>query len=289
MDTLNWEEVSYSHDFISPIRYSFRDRARYNAFVHDFYEFFWVDEGSCIHEVQGKGAYYLQKNELSFVPPGQVHEFISVSYNRKPFIIVSVLINAYYLDNMLKRYPELLHFLHMIDHASSYSVTLTIPQKERLSYGIENLAYRAENRFEDDLFTLNLFNEIHITQEQSLESTCPHWLKQTIQEMKLQKNFSLGCSQFETISGRCYEHITRLMKKHLSITPNQLLQQYRMEYAANRLRTTTESIVDIAMDCGYNSISQFYKVFYIHFKTTPNKYRSKDSYRNLNITTITSK
>lgn len=286
MDKMFWSSVAGSHEAISPVRYACRDKKKYGAYIHDFYEFFWVDEGVCIHDIKDKGSFYLQTNELSLVWPGEVHEFISTSTTDCRFSLISVLINARHMNRLMQRYPDIRQFLEIFDHSDNNSVVLSISQKENLYSGIEKLSQRKESRFEDDLFIFNLLNEIHITEEQAIKPACPDWLEETINKMRLRKNFSLGSGQYAVISGRCYEHISRMMKKYLSITPNQLLQQFRMEYAIERLSNTDEPIIDIALSCGYESLSQFYKVFHEHFNTTPHRYRLEGSHRHLTITTV---
>ena len=44
-------------------------------------------------------------------------------------------------------------------------------------------------------------------------------------------------------------------------------------YAASRLATTGERIIDIALDCGFENLGHFYKVFGRKFSASPRQYR----------------
>ncbi|MFA7185827.1 MAG: helix-turn-helix transcriptional regulator, partial [Victivallales bacterium] len=59
------------------------------------------------------------------------------------------------------------------------------------------------------------------------------------------------------------------------MTPLQVINLYRMEYAAVQLRMTSKEITDIASECGFDSLSHFYRVFKSFFKLPPGNYRKR--------------
>ena len=46
-----------------------------------------------------------------------------------------------------------------------------------------------------------------------------------------------------------------------------------MQYAATALGSSDRSISDIALDCGIENMSHFYKLFRAHYGVTPRAYR----------------
>jgi AraC family transcriptional regulator len=76
---------------------------------------------------------------------------------------------------------------------------------------------------------------------------------------------SIGMSQF---------HFSHLFKQSIGTSPYQYLLQQRIERAKQLLKQTDRSIVDIALECGFNSHSHLSKQFRQLIGMTPKSYRS---------------
>ncbi len=70
-------------------------------------------------------------------------------------------------------------------------------------------------------------------------------------------------------------HFSHLFKQSLGISPYQYLLQQRIERAKKLLKQTERSIMDIALECGFNSHSHLSKQFRQITGTTPKMYREK--------------
>jgi AraC family transcriptional regulator len=75
----------------------------------------------------------------------------------------------------------------------------------------------------------------------------------------------LGMSQF---------HFSHLFKQSIGTSPHQYLLQQRIERAKQLLKQTNRSIVEIALECGFNSHSHLSKQFRQLAGMTPKIYRS---------------
>ena len=85
------------------------------------------------------------------------------------------------------------------------------------------------------------------------------------QEIKLEKLARLlDISQF---------HFSRLFKQSIGLSPYQYLIQQRVERAKHLLKSSDSLIVDIALECGFNSHSHLSKQFRQLTGTTPKAYR----------------
>ncbi|MGI6240126.1 MAG: helix-turn-helix transcriptional regulator [Christensenellales bacterium] len=69
------------------------------------------------------------------------------------------------------------------------------------------------------------------------------------------------------------EHLCRLFKKQMGVTPIQYLISVRMFHAKHLLIMNQESVETIAMLCGFPNVNYFYMAFKKHFGTTPALYR----------------
>ncbi len=78
--------------------------------------------------------------------------------------------------------------------------------------------------------------------------------------------------------GRCADvHPTtanRAFRDVLGISVMEYLTRYRLARAMQRLAETRDSILEIALDCGFGSSSRFYDVFRQRTGTTPRQFRS---------------
>lgn len=69
-------------------------------------------------------------------------------------------------------------------------------------------------------------------------------------------------------------HLRRQFKLVYGRSPHFVLTQMRLEKAAQLLATTTEHLEAIARQSGFNSSSDFCRVFHRHFKVYPNTWRT---------------
>ena len=70
-------------------------------------------------------------------------------------------------------------------------------------------------------------------------------------------------------------HISRILKEYTGLSFTPLIQQVRLNKAAELLHTTTLPISDIASEVGYNDCGFFYQLFHSAYGITPAEYRRK--------------
>jgi AraC family transcriptional regulator len=71
-------------------------------------------------------------------------------------------------------------------------------------------------------------------------------------------------------------HFSRLFKQSMGISPHQYLIQQRIERAKRLLKQSDRAIIDIALDCGFNSHSHLSKQFRQLTGMTPKAFRSSN-------------
>ena len=65
-----------------------------------------------------------------------------------------------------------------------------------------------------------------------------------------------------------------LVKEETGQSFMELLMENRLEYAANLLKNTVRSVSEIAMDCGFGSVTNFHRMFRKYYGITPRNYRN---------------
>ncbi|MCH5210903.1 MAG: AraC family transcriptional regulator [Oscillospiraceae bacterium] len=70
-------------------------------------------------------------------------------------------------------------------------------------------------------------------------------------------------------------YLSRLFKEYKNISPQQYLATARMNTAAQYLKNTDISIVEVAQSVGYSDYHIFNKVFHRYFNTSPSEWRKR--------------
>ncbi len=68
------------------------------------------------------------------------------------------------------------------------------------------------------------------------------------------------------------KYFCRFFRQMTRRTPIDYLNYYRVECACHELSTTEKSVTEVALDCGFNDISYFIKIFRRHKGVSPGKY-----------------
>ncbi|MBC8015434.1 MAG: methylphosphotriester-DNA--protein-cysteine methyltransferase family protein [Sporomusaceae bacterium] len=82
------------------------------------------------------------------------------------------------------------------------------------------------------------------------------------------KSKELGASQ---------NYLSRLFRQQLNMTPVEYINKLRVGKAMQMLSNTDTTILDIALLCGFGSLSNFYEFFKKHVGLTPKEYRKTNN------------
>ncbi|MGH8144556.1 MAG: helix-turn-helix transcriptional regulator, partial [Steroidobacteraceae bacterium] len=75
-------------------------------------------------------------------------------------------------------------------------------------------------------------------------------------------------------AGRSRYHLHRAFRSAFGETPKQFVQRLRLERAAARLASSTQSILAIALEAGFSSHEVFTRAFRRRFSCAPGRYRA---------------
>jgi AraC family transcriptional regulator len=80
-------------------------------------------------------------------------------------------------------------------------------------------------------------------------------------------------AELARIAGTSRYHFLRVFRSVTGVTPHQWLLRARLRDAAHRLGACDDSITNIALDVGFDDLSNFIRSFHAEFGISPRKYR----------------
>ncbi len=105
------------------------------------------------------------------------------------------------------------------------------------------------------------------------QKNIPEWLTAFMQELKNPSIFTKKIYDLTASTGYSHSQLARLFKKHTGFTLFEYVDTVKMNYALMLLQTTDDSVLEISMALGYDSLSYFIKRFKTAYGITPQKLR----------------
>lgn len=240
------------------------------AHDHDYFEVMLVEGGQADHWINGRRE-TLIPGCLIFIRPTDTHALRADQ--KSGCKIINVMFRKTTAVHFLSRYPE--DFSGRFFDAKGEHPETHLLQGPRMERGInvaQDLANSKPTQARIDEFLLTLANRV-VAPITTLDRKVPRWFAAAYERAKQPEIFRLGAQGFIVAAGRSHEHVCRTCQEVLGLTPSALINRVRAEFAADRLAQTNIPISEIAVECGLENISHFYRVFRRHYGTTPRAYR----------------
>ena len=110
-------------------------------------------------------------------------------------------------------------------------------------------------------------------QTEPKESSQLHWLVSTLKQHADQTYcFNPTLKELSVLYHRNEKYIGRLFKKEMGITFHQYCLMLRLQKAEEFLLKTSDKVIDIALECGFNNISYFNRAFKTQYGLSPREY-----------------
>ncbi|MBQ7293944.1 MAG: AraC family transcriptional regulator [Clostridia bacterium] len=228
------------------------------AHLHSSFEFITVLDGNMIVTVD-KTPYSLKKGDCVLVFPNQVHEFSTSEHSRHLLCIFSPkLVKAYStvfkekipVNNMFKLKSFYIEAMKELcgDHS--------IIQTKGLLYSLcgefdKNAEYKKREEDRDELLSkIFAFVEANYAKDCSLTDLAEH-------------------------TSYHYVYLSKYFKGCIGISFTDYVNRYRVNEACYRLRNNSgETILQIAYDCGFDSLRTFNRNFRKFMNITPSDYQA---------------
>jgi len=238
--------------------------------THDFTEIILIDRGETLHVVNGESI-PMGANHLVMIRMGDIHGFKCTKDS--DLVLAHVAFRTETLEHIRDRYyPNSQTFYGGKSRLPSM-MELNGDVSRRIGEQVDLMANAPRTLFQIERFLLNLFHVLESHSYQRLPPLCPDWLKQAYALSQTPEAFRGGVKAFQHLCGKSATHVARACKAWLNTTPSQVLNRFRMDYAAKELSMTDRAILDISLDCGFDSLSYFYRLFRQSYAMSPKEYR----------------
>ncbi len=98
---------------------------------------------------------------------------------------------------------------------------------------------------------------------------------QVVQLIEEAPGSDLGLERLAALAGLSPYHFLRTFEQAAGTTPHQYVVRARLRLAAQRLADAPDKIIDIALDCGFEDVSNFNRAFRAEFGASPRAYRAR--------------
>jgi len=257
--------------YCRPTRWQQRQGDLLGEHHHDFYEVFWIEEGSGRHPVNGE-RWQLAAGDCVFIRPGDQHGF--QKDDAGVFAWTNVAIPAEMERQLRRRYADELGWWPWRGGALPHRCRLQPSQVERLKEQAASLPVARQRRLDLDWFIASVLRCLDPPGLRREASGTPYWLDEAVARF-LDDDHALleGTPALVALAGRCREHVNRTVRAHYRMTSTELVRHLRLERAARELRLSNRAIVDIALSCGFANISYFYRSFRARYGSPPRRFR----------------
>ncbi len=235
---------------------------------HDFFELAWVQNGKVRHHLPDQRE-DLQEGDLIFATPQHVHAFQG---RGEEALLVSVTLHPEIIADLGQRHPSLAGRLFWSTAAQPRRLSRDSRQTAELNRAALRLERGRRDTLAAEAFLLPLVAGL-VEAEEPLPEAAPLWLANACAAARDPSVFRDGAAGFARVAGRAHPHVSRSMRRFLDMSPSDWVNTQRMDYAARRLVGTSDSLSEIAAECGIPNLSHFHKLFRERHGETPLRYR----------------
>ena len=238
--------------------------------THDYPEIFWIEEGRCRHRING-GEDILEAGDIVFIRIGDIHELLAVGNRR--FTMVNFECHPGAMENLRQRHPDWLGSWFPASPPRPLRLHLKEANLRRLQQLALDFFSLQPDVFHFEAFCFDLARILTAQAEAPAFSEKSNWLQEALFKAQEPEIFGQGVAGLIQAAGRSAEHVARSCRTQLGQTPTELITERRMVHAERELRFSSNSIIEIALSCGYSTPAQFHRMFRKTFGRTPLEYR----------------
>ena len=252
---------------------------------HEEFEVILVIDGRCNYKIDLE-AFIIEKGDILMIGPQKLHTLNSINditLSWTSFVFNIDMLKSLNTDGALLKYiSPILNNNHQIpliikNNDTYYDNILTVIKDIITCYKEKDIAYELELKsLLYKLFSLFYKGNLIVTNtDKNIINT------KVTDKVKLVLNYihdnysnNISINTLANICDYSEYHFMRFFKKHIGMTCIQYINNYRLEKASLLLNSTSQPIMDISLEVGFDNLSYFNKLFKNKYNLTPKEFRS---------------
>lgn len=233
---------------------------------HDFFEFFYVSAGKCVHLYNGKKI-LLSPGDAVFLTPRDEHTFMK--NNDVPLTRRDILFSLDYFKGVCDLVSPLL-YSQIMEKKTALSFHLTNEQMatfENQTLAITLAADKEIAAMMTKSLACHILNNVIFSTYHT--NTTPNWILTLISYFTDPAYFQFSLMALTDRFHLSKSYMSRKFKDYTNMTMTDYFNDQKITYAHTLLTSTTFSVEEICNLSGINNPSYFYRLFKRKYKKTP--------------------
>ncbi|MDF2614657.1 MAG: transcriptional regulator, AraC family [Clostridia bacterium] len=252
---------------------------------HNELEFIYLSDGEAVFTIDDE-VFTMQAGECIFVNGGQIHSGFSKTADCTYFSVVfdtELLTHSFdacreYFDGIrMGKFKICTHFKPAIPSQNQIILELKVIIEELTAKTIgyefalkSKLFFIFSILFREKLFTLRSENH-----KSSLQAKKYHTLKKIMGYIYQNYDKKIKLTDISESVNLTPQYLCKFFKEMTDTSISSYINHCRIEAASTLLKISTLSITDIALECGFDNLSYFNRVFKKQMGCTPTVFRSR--------------
>ena len=253
----------------------------------------WHNEMEIIYIKKGKGniildfeSHYVEAGDIIVVIPGQTHGISQLNdYSMEYENII------FELDMFIPKYYDGLEVKYFNPLLSGDLIFNHIITRDDIDYALlADCLNRADNLCSMDFpkgyelaikgYMYEFFYHLNnMCESRALIKAEPSKnidkIKDVIKYIETNYQHAITIDEIAGVCNFSSSHFMKYFKKVMGTSFIDYLNEYRLSMASRLLLTTSDNILEVAAECGYDNLSYFNRLFKKKFGVTPSAYRNK--------------
>ena len=260
------------------------------AHTHSYYEINNIKVGQLFYAI-GDEELCLNENDIIIVFPNVIHKTFTNARPEDPSIINTILkFSSSFIQPANYSSSDLQYLLTPLKFDKQYAIIrASEPLNEKLTQLINMAA--EETKSLDNGYEIALRGYMSLIYTVILRNLSASETHTEVKSAATKENIDLIYKALDYIENNYYEqismqqlakeynvnyyHFSRLFQQYTGQCFRDYLLKVRLDKAVRLLLQTNDSVTNIAMDCGFETISYFIKKFQEHTGSTPKNFRKQ--------------
>jgi len=263
------------------------ERRDKNIHSHDFWEISYVYEGRGTHYMEDS-ALPIREKEFIFISPETEHCIVSPPKENGAWVrVCNVLVRKTYMDKIISKYKQIDRFAdYTFTQKLNQTFCLQLSDDSRIVYNHLMAITHEFNHFSEGsnfiiencmINILIYMARLHKAQtgKQQISDNKNEALDEVIKYIRSNFGGNLSLDFLAKQAHISREYLSRTFKSYTGINISDFITEVRIERAKHLLRSSTHTVTDISLYCGYTSLGNFQRFFKKLTGCSPSEYRKK--------------